>query len=136
MRSFQDKVCDALTLVCLLGVTAVGTASLLPKAKADTSENRTPVVEDTEAAHADTLKELPLVEDRPLAEDKPSETLVPDTCSTVSAPTSDSIEHAPVSIMDSEKPDSRSVTTEEKSEKEEVQKSEETQQDSPSSLME
>lgn len=138
MRSFQDKVCDVLTLAGLLGVTAFGTVSLWPEAKADSSEKPAPISEESESVQPDTLKELPLIEDKPVAGEKPADTLASDSISAMPASASDSASHSSANIMDIDDPDNTSVTTErkEKGGERDVQEKEQPQQGGLESLME
>lgn len=137
MRSFQDKVCDVFTFVCLLGVTAAGTVSLCIQANANASETATSIVEDAESVQTDTLKELPIVEDRPMVSEKPAETSSVDTTSAVALSTGDSTSHTYVNVRDEKEPDNCPVANENKEEdrKEDLQKVEEAPQDEYKSLI-
>jgi len=138
MRSFQDKICDVLTLAGLFGVTAFGTVSLWPEAKAGSSEKFAPVSEESEAVQPDTLKELPLIEDKPVASEKPADTPVSDSISATHASTSDSASHSSANIMDIDELDNSPVTTERKEKGEELdaKEKEQPQQGGQESLME
>lgn len=59
MKSLQDKICDALTLVGLLGVIGFGSASLLPESE-DKPKEEAPTIDSTDvsAMPTDTIEEI------------------------------------------------------------------------------
>ena len=80
MAHFQDKLCNVLTFVGLVGVIVWGTASLWPEAEA------TPLLQpeaeelSADTLPADTLPELPLTEDLPVVQEEVmNDTVAPDT---------------------------------------------------------
>lgn len=80
MAHFQDKLCNVLTFVGLVGVIVWGTASLWPEAEA------TPLLQpgaeepSADTLPADTLPELPLTEDQPVVQEEVmNDTVAPDT---------------------------------------------------------
>lgn len=80
MAHFQDKLCNVLTFVGLVGVIVWGTASLWPEAEA--TPLLQPEEEDllTEPSPLDTLPELPMVEDQPVVQEEVmNDTVAPDT---------------------------------------------------------
>lgn len=80
MAHFQDKLCNVLTFVGLVGVIVWGTASLWPEAEA--TPLLQPEEEDllTEPSPLDTLPELPMVEDQPVGQEEVmNDTVAPDT---------------------------------------------------------
>lgn len=100
----QDKICDALTLVGLLGVIGFGSASLLPESENKPKEEA-PVIDSTDvlAAPIDTIEE---VHTAPQVVERTEETV-------------DSLLTDSTDVMMEEMPDTVSSTTESHSVKEE-----------------
>jgi len=95
----QDKICDMLTLLGLLAVIAVGTSSLLPATPAEEgAEEETVETATPQPALEETVEEVPMREDPPVAEEQTAEPVAIDTLAAVPAPVSpaDTLEeHAP-----------------------------------------
>ena len=80
MKSLQDKICDTLTLVGLLGVIGLGSASLLPESE-DHPKEVAPIVESGEdsASPADTLEEIHTTLEVVERTEEPTDTILTDS---------------------------------------------------------
>lgn len=79
MENLQQKICNVLTFLFLLGVIAGGVWSLWPEAEATPLTEPQPEEDTTELVPADTLEEVPMVEDVKEVKENRPDTLPADT---------------------------------------------------------
>ena len=79
MKSLQDKVCDALTLVGLLAVIGLGSASLLPESPEPEKAEEAATADSTLLAPTDTLTEVPTPVEPVRQEEAKADTLATDS---------------------------------------------------------
>lgn len=79
MENLQQKIYNVLTFLFLLGVIAGGVWSLWPEAEASPLTEPEPEEETTELVPADTLEEVPMVEDVKEVKENRPDTLPADT---------------------------------------------------------
>lgn len=116
MAHFQDKLCNVLTFVGLVGVIVWGTASLWPEAEA--TPLLQPEEEDllTEPSPLDTLPELPMVEDQPVGQEEVmNDTVAPDTVALEDI-SCDTLVHSAASHHSATSPQEKPTTQEEEPE--------------------
>ena len=116
MAHFQDKLCNVLTFVGLVGVIVWGTASLWPEAEA--TPLLQPEEEDllTEPSPLDTLPELPMVEDQPVGQEEVmNDTVAPDTVALEDI-SCDTLVHSAASHHSATSPQEEPTTQKEESE--------------------
>lgn len=116
MAHFQDKLCNVLTFVGLVGVIVWGTASLWPEAEA--TPLLQPGAEDllTEPSPLDTLPELPMVEDQPVGQEEVmNDTVAPDTVALEDI-SCDTLVHSAASHHSATSPQEEPTTQKEESE--------------------
>lgn len=82
MNNLQHKICNILTFLFLLGVIVAGTCSLWPEAEATPLSSPEPEEETTESVVADTLEEVPMIEDVKVVTETQPDSLHADTLPT------------------------------------------------------
>ena len=96
MENLQQKICNVLTFLFLLGVIAGGVWSLWPEAEASPLTEPDPEEETPELVPADTLEEVPMVEDVKEVKETRPDSLPADTAAATPRPAlpADTARHA------------------------------------------
>lgn len=98
MANLQDKICNGLTLAGLLCVIGFGIASLIP-GRAETEGNPSDACEpeepEAEQMLTDTLREVPMIEDKPMEVKPDTQSVSADSVHSASVK-ADTARHVPV----------------------------------------